>query len=188
MTGRNAQTGAFSAATRGARQREAMDNAIPKTVPGMIALARAACERLHETQHALDLFAAVLATAHVADWFIEGELGSQFRDEQETFWERFPVHRCLWDLANGLKHGLRPRANDPTPARRLVLEPLDTPWRHPDFWPHGGRNIPVWQVECPGLIPTNPTWKMRSVYCLCDHFLNEFEAWVGPLLPGNPRP
>src|SRR6266545_4266813 len=93
----------------------------PTTIPGsldeMIALAEFYLERFHDTQEVVDLYPAVLTTVHVPDWFIEGVLHRNFREEYHALKEQFPDWASTKDFANGLKHAIRGTLGTKSSAR-----------------------------------------------------------------------
>src|SRR5262245_11228357 len=88
------------------------------------------------------------------------------------------------DFANGLKHAVRAGMRDPSAARLLETDRATTEYEHLDWWDHAGApDQEIWQIEHDG--------QLRSLYSLCQHFLNEFRTWVIPQLPspkGNAIP
>ncbi|MDU0343556.1 hypothetical protein [Bosea rubneri] len=108
------------------------------------------------------LFAMLLATSHVADWFIQVDHGVDLASVEEGWFARqFPIWDEIRKLANGLKHAKRVHVDrlsheDPVPS-------LDLSWGHNGFW-----NGETWAVEW------NSEW--RAVSRLCELFLGDFEA------------
>ncbi len=155
----------------------------PSTVPTslyeMIELAEFYLDRLHKTQDVVDLYPAVLATVHVPDWFVEGVLHRNFKDAKEDIEKletEFPMWRSARDFANGLKHAVRAGLNNPSAARLLQVETTTIPYEHPDWWDHAeAPDQDVWQIEHEG--------RPRSIYSLCNHFLDQFKTWIVPQLP-----
>lgn len=146
-------------------------NDVPHTVSDMINLAEYYLSRFEETQTVVDMFAAILATVHVADWYIEGTLGRDFRENKlkEKFKEDFPEWGTLLDIANGFKHSHR--RPDPSPARNLQLTQSHPEWEDIDGWDHLHQSDQViWRIEHNN--------EERSVYSLCRLFLDQFVTWL----------
>jgi hypothetical protein len=150
--------------------------AVPTSFPEMIELAQFYLDRFHKTQDVIDLYPAVLTTAHVPDWFVEGVLNRRLEDERHALEIEFPIWRTMKDFANGLKHAVRAGMRDPSAARLLETERATTEYEHLDWWDHAGApDQEIWQIEHDG--------QLRSIYSLCQHFLNEFRTWVISQLP-----
>ncbi|PWE57270.1 hypothetical protein DEM27_06435 [Metarhizobium album] len=131
----------------------------PQTFEEFAAMAETALEQFWESQSLNDLFGAVLATVHAADWY-NSEFGSGKFDKEAK--KQFGGKCDGWDtlrrLGNGAKHAVKntqPSADD--------LTSNDVEWEDKDAWDHLGMDIPYWTVEHKG--------EMRSVYSLCHQVL-----------------
>lgn len=144
---------------------QTVGDVFPQRLNDFIALAERAVSRLDRSQSTDDLFAAVLATSHCADWYSWHVEGRKLNDAaRAAFAARYPAWDILRQLGNGAKHA-KSRHIEPD-----NLKPIDVKWEQPDAWDHVGNERTYWVVEHQG--------EGRSVYTLCRTFLDELKADV----------
>lgn len=133
-----------------------IEKTTPKNYKDIIQLARRLLERFQTSQSIDDLFAAVLATSHVADWYHPGISAKKFGD---NFTNEFPEWKCIRDLGNGLKHAHKEQK---TNVRSLE-------WEDDGFWAAlVEEDTLVWATDFEG--------SSMMVSDLCLKFLNDIEA------------
>lgn len=131
-----------------------------KTTPtdynDVIQIARRLLNRFQKSQDIDDLFAAVLATSHIADWYHPDLDARKFG---EDFTNRFPEWSCVRKIGNGLKHVAK--------EQKINVRPLE--WEDDGFWlSQSDENTLVWAVAFEG--------SSVMVSDLCLKFINDFEA------------
>lgn len=137
----------------------------PTRFDDFIALAERTVVRLEKSQSVDNLFAAVLATSHCADWYFWHVEGRKLDDvARAAFATRYPAWDILRQLGNGAKHA---KSKHIEPDN---LKPIHVEWEQPDAWDHVGGPKSYWVVEHDG--------RSRSVYTLCRTFLDELKADV----------
>ena len=145
-------------------------DAYPVTVGDMVRTARSLISEHDAKGDVPSLFAMLLASSHVADWFARINHRTDFAEiEEGWFAAQFPVWDPIREMANRLKHAKRISAN--ILFRKDTASSLDLLWENPGFW-HGE----VWAFQ----------WeeKWLSVSQLCRLFLDDFEGRSSKL----PRP
>lgn len=142
---------------------------LPRDIDEMIALADFYLNRLNATQAIVDVYPAVLATVHVVDWYVEGELRRKLKPETRQWEERFPAWKTLKDFANGLKHAVRDEAQVASSARKLQATTALPEWGD-DVWEHIGTGRLVWKIQHEG--------RLRSISALSWYFLRDFEKSI----------
>lgn len=137
--------------------------AFPENLDEYIDFAERAVERLYQTQTVEDLFAAVLISAHIIDWYCLEVEGREYygKRDGERFKALFPVWGLLCQLNNGAKHA-RKREGE---AHLSELQRAEVEWEDVDAWEHLGIDLDYWRVDYEG--------EERSVYALCKYFVQD---------------
>ncbi|MFD2250886.1 hypothetical protein FHS82_000034 [Pseudochelatococcus lubricantis] len=141
-----------------------MADTFPRNAAEFADMALLLAERLVSSNDAGDAFAAILAAAHLPDWYFKADRGVGFGPSQkDVLRKQFPTYGLLLDLGNGVKHAKR-AVGKPHPddlQQELVA------WESADFWQHAGHpDHPYWAVEFGG--------RSRSISALCESFIKGF--------------
>ncbi len=132
------------------------EKTIPTDYKDIIQLAQRLLTRFQTSQDIDDLFAAVLATSHVADWYHPDKKAFEFR---EPFAAKFPEWDTIRKVGNGLKH-----AN-----KRQKINVRSLEWEDDGFWAaQSEEDTLVWAVEFEG--------SSVMISDLCLKFLNDIEV------------
>lgn len=143
---------------------ETMTDTFPRNAAEFAEMALLLAERLVSSNDAGAAFAAILAAAHLPDWYFKADREEDFGPSQkEALRKQFPTYGLLLDLGNGVKH-----------AKRVVGKPHPddlqqelVAWESADFWQHAGHpDHPYWAVEFGG--------RSRSISALSEGFIKEF--------------
>ena len=140
---------------------QALEN-FPSNTVAFAEFAEALAERMLRSNDAGSCFAAIVAAAHLPDWYFN-ELGLKFGDKQKKLLsEEFPQWETLRQLSNGAKHSRK--QNDQMHPIDLKMRVVR--WEDMDAWDHLGSTRPYWFFVENG--------RERSVHTLCRNFIKEF--------------
>jgi hypothetical protein len=136
----------------------------PKTPSEFADMAQLMAQRILVSGEVADCFAAIVAAAHLPDWYNRKPLKDR---EKEDLAKRYPAWETLRQLANGAKHARRTEGQ--RHPEDFVARPIE--WGDTDAWDYLGSTKTAWLVEHEG--------QQRTVIALCRGFIAQYRQDKG---------